>query len=558
MSNDSSSVHTSSSDTSSNSSAKIGWLNPTLLSLSVLVVVAARATASQFDFAVANIVTLIGGIVFYATALSLWLRLGRSSPSTKAMVTLAPLALILVGLFFYQPIGVDSELFPRFRYRWASSPPATTNADIRTEKLEPETARDPSTNLSEYSGFLGNDRTATIVSTALQDPATWTNSTPKLLWKSKIGAGWSAFSVARGIAVTLEQNGDDEELRAYSLLSGAPLWTLQWPAKHFTSLGGLGPRSTPTIADGIVYAQGANGYLLAAKLESGEKVWEKNLLELVGVDIAEAVQEVAWGRSSSPLVYEGRVIVPLGGAGSKIVSLICFDSKTGEEQWRVGTEQVSYASPTLMTLQGVPQIVVVNNSSVSAHRLQDGAELWRTEWSGASNGAANVSQPVGIDDQRVLLSKAYGTGAKMIKLSQEKEGSWNVETLWQNSSVLKTKFTNVVVRQGYAYGLSDGILECVDLANGKRMWKSKRYRHGQIMLIGEHILIIAEDGSVALGVADPKEFKELFRFQAIEGMTWNNPALAGDLLLVRNGEQAACYRLPIQKNSESIDSSLSP
>jgi hypothetical protein len=72
------------------------------------------------------------------------------------------------------------------------------------------------------------------------------------------------------------------------------------------------------------------------------------------------------------------------------------------------------------------------------------------------------------------------------------------------------------------------------------------------MLVGQHLLIVAEDGSVAIGVANPESFEELYRFQAIEGMTWNNAALAGNLLLVRNGEQAACYRLPMQSRTESV------
>jgi outer membrane protein assembly factor BamB len=527
---------------------RLGWLAPLLIVLSLLGIVGARATAEQFDFAVANIITLICGFVFVVTVGTLFLRHGQIPVAYKIGVVATPILLMAVGLLFFKPIGVDSELIPRFKYRWskAATPVVVKPAASDSEK-QPEVSPLIKQGPRDYPGFLGGDRRATLAY-SFTDPAEWSAETPELLWKSLIGAGWSAFSVVGEIAVTLEQKEEQEVLQAYELKTGKPLWSNQWATKHATSLGGLGPRSTPTIADGMVFAQGANGHLVAAKLETGETVWDKDLLEVAGVQLSQAEAEVAWGRSSSPLVIDGKLIIPLGGAVPKLTTLICFEAATGKELWRSGSEQVSYASPTLMVLQNVPQIVSVNNDSVSSHRIEDGVVLWETPWPGASNGPANVSQPVAIDSERILLSKAYGSGAKMLKVKKGADDQWNVETVWENPSVLKTKFTNVVVHEGYAYGLSDGILECVDLATGDRKWKSKRYRHGQIMLVGDHLLVVAEDGSVALGRANPEKFVESYRFQAIEGMTWNNPALAGDLLLVRNGEQAACYRLPLEKS----------
>lgn len=548
------------------SKPRVGWLSPTLMILSVIVLVAARLTAERFDFAIANIITLISGFVFYMTALILWLRIGRTHWKLKLAVVLAPIVAIGVGLIFYKPLGVDSELVPRFRYRWAKAPkssqvaqsekPTATDSQAESQLTSPPLHGTPPTGSQlaelqekgarDYSGFLGANRRASLPQLQFIEPSSWTEATPELLWKKEIGAGWSAFSVVGEIAVTLEQKEDAEVLQAYALNSGTPLWSIEWKAMHSNPLGGLGPRSTPVIVDDVVYAQGANGHFVAAKLQTGEKLWDKELLELAQANVEDAIKEVAWGRSSSPLVIDGKVVIPLGGAASNVSTLICFDATTGEEKWRSGKQQVSYASPTLMELNGVKQIVSVNDHTVSSHRLEDGEVLWNADWPGASNGPANVSQPVAIDQKRVLLSKAYGSGAKMLNVELDTDGVWNVSTLWENAAVLKTKFTNVVVHNGFAYGLSDGILECVDLNNGERKWKSKRYRHGQIMLVGSDLLIVAEDGSVAIGEANPDKFEEAFRFQAIEGMTWNNPALAGNLLLVRNGEQAACYRLPVK------------
>ncbi len=533
---------------------RIGWLAPLLIVLATAGIIIARLTAERFDFAIANIVTLICGFVICVTVASTWLRISRASVRFKLAIIAVPFVAAAVALLFYQPIGVDSELVPRFRPRWQQSATVVISEakplDEKTADLEPAAVL--SSSLNDYPGFLGADRRATVTHIKLADPTTWDSKSPQLLWKQAIGAGWSAFSVAGNIAVTLEQSDEAECLRAYELSTGKRLWDYQWPSRHATSLGGVGPRSTPTIAEGVVFAQGANGILVAVKLQNGEKLWEIDLLQIAGITREQAEKDVAWGRSSSPLFVAGKVVVPLGGAtDAKPVSLICLEYLTGKELWRSGNSQVSYASPTLLTLLGTEQIVSVNETSVSGHRIEDGTLLWDYPWPGASNGAANVSQPVAVSDESLLLSKAYGGGAALLKLSKDSAETWKCEKIWANNAVLKTKFTNVVLHAGYAFGLSDGILECVDLATGERKWKAKRYRHGQIMLVGEYLLIVAEDGNVAIAKADPNEFKELYKFQALEGMTWNNPALARDLLLVRNGEQAACYRLPLEVPSSA-------
>ena len=109
---------------------------------------------------------------------------------------------------------------------------------------------------------------------------------------------------------------------------------------------------------------------------------------------------------------------------------------------------------------------------------------------------------------------------------------------------MKTKFANVVVADGHVWGLDDGVLECIELETGKRLWKRGRFRQGQILRAGDVILVQAESGEVVMVEASTEKFVELGRFQAIEGKTWNNLCLAGHRLLVRNAEEAACYELP--------------
>ncbi|MCP4816986.1 MAG: PQQ-binding-like beta-propeller repeat protein, partial [Planctomycetaceae bacterium] len=202
----------------------------------------------------------------------------------------------------------------------------------------------------------------------------------------------------------------------------------------------------PTIADGHVYALGATGMLRCLRGENGELVWQQDLLKLAATDPATDLKAVAWGRSASPLLVDDQVIIPLGGAPDGTMnSLVALHWKTGETLWRSGDRQVSYGSPTIMTLAEKRQVVSVNEDTVSGHDLQTGELLWEHAWPGQSNGAATVSQPVAVMSDRILLSKGYQQGAMMLKVvpAASKAGShrYVANPIWTNPGVLKTKFT---------------------------------------------------------------------------------------------------------------------
>ncbi len=279
---------------------------------------------------------------------------------------------------------------------------------------------------------------------------------------------------------------------------------------------------------------------------SGNVIWTHDVLKEFGVASPEAdMAAIAWGRAASPLVVDQMVVVPAGGPiGGPYVSLVAYALDTGQEIWRGGDSQVAYTSPSLLTIGGRRQIVIVNEASISGHDLETGKVLWRQEWPGSSNTAANTSQTVQIDDSRLFVSKGYGGGALLFAVA-EKDGQWQTSEIWHNPRSLQTKFTNVVWRDGYIYGLSDGILECIDVEHGRRQWKHGRWGHGQILLVGDLILVLGETGELVLVEANPHKYVELGQVQALEGKTWNNLTLVGPLLLVRNAEQAACFRLSL-------------
>ena len=319
----------------------------------------------------------------------------------------------------------------------------------------------------------------------------------------------------------------------YDLSSGKPVWFHADTAHYNTTIAGEGPRATPTIVSNRVYTLGATGILNCLDLLTGKLIWTKDIIK------DNQSQVNGWGMSGSPLVFDKLVVVSAGGPNGR--SLVAYDKETGKPVWSGGSDGAGYSSPLLTTLAGVSQILVFNSSGVAAHETAGGQILWEYPW---PKGHPHISMPVILPDDRVLLTSGYGTGSELLRI--KKEEKWSASRLWK-SIRLKAKFTNVVYRDGYIFGLDDGILVCLDAATGEQKWKDGRYGHGQVILIGNLLLVMAENGDVVLVEPVPQEHRELTRFSALNGKTWNPPALAGELLVVRNDKEAACYRLPVAK-----------
>jgi outer membrane protein assembly factor BamB len=336
--------------------------------------------------------------------------------------------------------------------------------------------------------------------------------------------------------------------------TGALAWHHAIQARQHNDIGGDGPASTPTVHDGRVYALGGTGVLRCLDAATGKEIWIRDVLADVGTDYETDRSGVWWGRSASPLVVDDLVIVPGGGppAGPK-VSLIAYNRANGAIVWKGGNRQVSYSSPSLATYGGVRQIVIVNEATITGHDPHTGEVLWETKWEGSSNSTASASQTVQVDDEHLFVSKGYSMGGgALFEIKHEKtdngdgtSADWTTKKLWHNHRVLMTKLDNVVIKDGSVYGLSDGILQCVDVKTGRKLWEGDEYGHGQLLRVGDKLLITGEWGAVALVELNPKEYHELARFQAIDGKTWNNPAISGNLLLLRNAVEAACYELPL-------------
>jgi len=429
----------------------------------------------------------------------------------------------------------------------SAEPSAPTPAAVVAETAEKRVPEDghepaslpadptgPNTNAA-WPGFRGPERDSVIRGVRIETE--WSRTPPVELWRRPVGPGWSSFAVRGDRIFTQEQRGDDEVVSAYNLKTGEPVWRHRDAARFWESNAGAGPRATPTLSNGRVYTLGGTGILNALDARDGSVVWSRNAASDTGREVPD------WGIASSPLVVGDVVIAATAG------SLAAYDAATGKPRWFGPKGGYGYSSPQLSTIDGVAQIVLVNGPGAIGVAPSDGTVLWKHEWAGDS-----IVQPAVIAGGDLLIGSGSGLAAKtgMLRITVAHEpGGWIVKERW-TSAGLKPYFNDFVVHEGHAFGFDGSILACLDLEDGTRKWKGGRYGHGQLVLLPDQdlLLVLSEDGELALVSATPDKFTEIARVPAIEGKTWNHPVLVGDLLLVRNGQEMAAFRLSLVDRSK--------
>jgi outer membrane protein assembly factor BamB len=377
---------------------------------------------------------------------------------------------------------------------------------------------------ADWPGFRGPRRDGAV--RGVRIATDWAASPPVELWRRPIGPGWSSFAVHGDLVYTQEQRGEDEVVSCYNATTGEPVWRHTDAARFWESNAGAGPRGTPTLADGRIYALGATGILNALDAGTGAVVWSRNAAEDSGAKLP------GWGFSGSPLVVGDVVLVPTSGA------LAAYDAATGAPRWSGLTGGEGYSSPQLVTIAGVPQILMLNGAGLTSLAPADGKVLWEHAWKGYP-----IVQPALTAEGDILISVSDRGGLRRLAVARG-PGGWTAEERW-TSIALKPYFNDFVVHKGHAYGFDGSMLAGLDVGDGKRRWKGGRYGHGQLVLLADQdlLLVLSEKGELALVKAAPDQFTELARLPAIEGKTWNHPVLAGDLLLVRNDQEMVAFRL---------------
>ena len=498
-------------------------------------------------FSQKSIVILAASLILPPAGLILlWLRRDTS----VFRKSLGSLAIVMVGvahLFFFYGLHMEfsGEIRPVFTFQGGerhyrqleahraafqapAPPPAIAEpAPAAPSKTEPVPA--PASGSTYWADFLGPGRLGHYDQKPILTQ--WPAGGLPQVWKQPVGGGYASFTAANGLVFTIEQRRGNEVVAAYDLRTGRERWTHSWKALFEEIMGGNGPRATPVWDDGRVYALGAEGELRCLEAATGKLVWNKNILADNGA------ANIRWGMSASPLVVDGKVIVTPGGRHGN--SVVAYDKLTGKRVWSSLDDKAAYASPTVATVGGRRQLLVMTAKRAVGLAVADGRLLWEYPW--VTDNDINAAQPIAVAANRVYLSSGYGHGATVLELTAQGDG-FQTRVVWANTR-MKNKFNSAVLHEGFLYGLDEGILACVDPQTGELKWKGGRYGYGQLLLASGHLVALTEEGDVVLVRATPEKLQEVARFNALTGKTWNIPAISDGLLLVRNQVEMAAFRI---------------
>lgn len=470
--------------------------------------------------------------------------LGRLRTKARTYAALAAALAIFVYCDLIRNDGVWGDFKSATAWRWVRSPEETFLAELEERSLRQE--QQPAADVAakgetpveplaaaEWPEFRGPDRNNHVPGVKLATD--WQARPPKTIWSRRVGPAWSSFVIAGNRLFTQEQRGEEEAVVCLDARTGDEIWVNLESSRFWEAVAGAGPRATPTLSGGMLFAQGAAGVLQRFDPVTGNSVWKRDLR----VDANR--KPPMWGFASSPLVVGDVVVVHAGGEAGK--GLLAYSVATGEPVWNVACGDHSYSSPQLMTIAGREVIVILTNGGATAVDPASGKLVWEHEW---KYEGYRVVQPLQVATDQLLVGTGVDQGARLLKFAANGE-AFEITEVW-TSKEMKPDFNDYVAHQGQLYGFDRNLFGSIDLATGKRNWKKGRYGNGQVLLLpdADQLLILSETGELVLLAANPKKLEELARFEAIEGKTWNHPTLVGNRVYVRNAEKAACVELPTE------------
>ena len=378
---------------------------------------------------------------------------------------------------------------------------------------------------NNWPQFRGPDRSG--ISNETINTVNWNESKPELLWKRDIGSGFSEVTIAGDIIYTQDSDSIEgfEYIGAYNALTGDEIWRTKTDSIYIDVDGwGNGPRSTPTYDDNNIYSFSGSGMLCANSRKTGKLIWSHNIIDEFGSSL------IRWGFSTSPMITDNQVVIEIGGGDNKL--LMSFDTKTGEKKWENGSGSPSHNSPLLAEINGTKQIIHANGNTLYSFNLNGD-----TLWTFAMPFTSPTAMPVFIAPNKLFLSAIRTPAFFVVEVNNNKP-----EQVASGSS-MKNDFSSCVYHDGYIYGYHVAAVRCITADSGDVAWTKRGFGKGSLMLVDDKLLILSDQGKLALVDTDPEKYTELGTIQALEGKCWTAPSFSNGRVYVRNLTQIACYKI---------------
>ncbi len=495
-------------------------------------------------------------IAISPTLLAIWLiflsGLGRSGVIAGVLVVVGVVGATAATV---ESVEFDGDMKMTFHYRWEARQADRIAKHRALQEVETAIPTDQTREMFHQNFVIDKEDMPIFRGKGsegiIQGPklvTDWQTSPPQELWRIPVGEGYASMSVVGNRLVTIEQRGSREAIACYDVNTGMELWVHDYDARFYEAMGGLGPRSTPTIDnEGMVYTLGAEGDLCCLDLFDGKLKWTHNILK------EHNLPNVTWAMSSSPLIIGEMVVV---NAGSEVgQGLVAYQKRDGEKVWKGAglsreshTKNLSgYSTPVLVSLHGIEQILLFDGAGLGGYDIKTGQTIW---FYGFENSAGvNVAQPILLPENQIFISASYNSGGALVDIDFTNE-KLSATKVWTSPRSMRCKFTSPVLKDGFVYGLDEGILMCLEPLKNEIKWKKGRYGHGQILLSGDVIFVLSEQGKMVLVQANSESFEELASLQVLSesAKVWNPPVLVGNRVYVRDHSEMACYELPTSTN----------
>lgn len=365
----------------------------------------------------------------------------------------------------------------------------------------------------------------------------WPEGGPKLLWSRPLGDGYSGIVAEDGRLYTMLSRDDHEIAIALDAATGKTLWETEYPAPAPPELNleyGPGPYATPALAEGRLFTAGTTLWVHAFDTTNGQICWSKDLVAELGV----VLQQRGFG--ASPLVYKDLLIVTPGGEGTAVVALRRMD---GQLVWKSQSFRSSYSSPILVNVDGEDQLIVAMGPDRAGLDPLTGKLEWRITLRGESSNV--MSTQIWGDDNILFGSAAYTDGSRAIKLSK-KNGKFVAEELWYNSR-MRVQHSTMVRLGDYVYGSSGDfgppMLTAIHVHTGALAFRHRGFGKANLIAAGEHLLILDEDGVLALGTPGDDGIEIHAQAEVLEHEAWTSPTLIDRHLYVRDRKQIKAFDL---------------